>query len=128
MADQFPEEVRRLIIEHINSVEQLEVLLLLSGSPERGWDAEAVSKALYTQPEAAAMRLADLRVRGLLSLVEGSERLYRYHPSTPELDRLVSSLARVYRERRVAVITLIYSKPLDQVQAFADAFRLRKEK
>lgn len=124
----FPEEVRRFILDHISSVEQLEVLLLLKGSAPREWTAKAVSQALYTQPEAAAMRLADLQTRGLLAVREGPERQYNYLPGTPELAGTVNRLAEVYRERRVTVITMIYSKPSSPVQAFADAFRLRKEK
>jgi hypothetical protein len=40
---------------------------------------------------------------------------------------LVRRLDEVYKVRRVAVITLIYSKPDDPAQAFANAFRIRKE-
>jgi hypothetical protein len=36
-------------------------------------------------------------------------------------------LAALYQERRVAVITQIYSKPVKKVQTFADAFRFRRE-
>jgi hypothetical protein len=39
----------------------------------------------------------------------------------------VARLAGTYRERRVAVITLIVSKPLESVRAFSDAFRIRKK-
>lgn len=123
---EFPDDVRRFILDIINSVEQLETLLLLRGQPDREWSAQAVSQALYTQPEAAAMRLTDLHARGLLTVTEGPERLYRYRPATGDQDRLIGQLADVYRERRVAVISLIYSKPLNQVQAFADAFKFRK--
>lgn len=40
------------------------------------------------------------------------------------------ALARAYAERHIAVIDLIFSRPPDNsdpVQAFADAFRFRKE-
>jgi hypothetical protein len=127
MSDGFPEDVRRFILEHVNSVEQLEVLLLLRGRPDADWDAAAVSRALSTAPAAAAMRLADLHARGLLVPVKPGEARYRYGPAAPELARLVDGLAEAYRERRVAVVALIYSKPQTQVQAFADAFKLRKE-
>jgi hypothetical protein len=39
----------------------------------------------------------------------------------------VGDLAATYAERRVAVITLIASRPMDNVRAFSDAFRLRKK-
>jgi hypothetical protein len=127
MADPFPEDVQRFILENINSVEQLEVLLLLRNNPDKDWTAEAVGHALYTSEAAAVMRLTDLVARGFFSLAE-TETLYRYSPKPAERGRLVDAVAEAYKERRVAVITLIYSKPNDQVQAFADAFRLRKEK
>ena len=46
----------------------------------------------------------------------------------PELDQAVVRLAKDYAERRVTVITLIFSKPVDKLRTFADAFRLRKDK
>jgi hypothetical protein len=125
---EFPEDIRRLLLESITSVDQLEVLLLLRAHPEREWDPEQVSRELYTRPAAAAMRLADLHALRLVDLADRGKNLYRYRPGTPEQAGVVDRLAEVYKERRVAVITLIYSKPLSQVQSFADAFRLRKEK
>jgi hypothetical protein len=129
MADDFPEEVRRFILETINSVEQLEVLLLLRREAEQDWSAAAVGQALSTSTAAAGMRLTDLTSRGFLAATSaGSETTYRYASVAPERERLVDLLATTYAERRVAVISLIYSKPNDQVRAFADAFRLRKDK
>jgi hypothetical protein len=42
-----------------------------------------------------------------------SERRYRYDPAIGVLDETVTHLARVYKERRVSMITLIFSKPLE---------------
>jgi len=126
MSDQLPEDVRRFIVEHINSVEQLEVLLLLRAHPEQDWSADAVSQRLYTPPPAAAMRLSDLQARGFLSASDDG-KVWRYRPANAEVDAFIASLAEHYQERRVTVITLIYSKPHQQVQAFADAFKLRKD-
>ncbi|HUG90377.1 MAG TPA: hypothetical protein VML55_06070 [Planctomycetaceae bacterium] len=127
MADEFPDDVQRLLSEHISSVAQLEVLLLLREQRERAWSAAEVAKALYTTPEMVAEQLADLERRGLLAFDAGAEPQYRYWPASPELDNQVSRLDTIYRERRVAVITYIYSQPLDKVRTFADAFRLRKD-
>jgi hypothetical protein len=127
MADPFPEDMRRFVVENIDSVEQLEVLLLLRADPAREWDAAAVSQALCTSLESVTKRLAGLRAQGLLAGSGEAGGRYRYGPSTAEQNHLVGALAEAYRERRVAVITLIYSKPADPVQAFADAFKLRKE-
>jgi hypothetical protein len=123
-----PEEVTRFIIEHLTSVDQLETLLLLRSQPERYWDAEAVGQALYTQPTAASVRLADLHRQGLLAAETQEARAYRYAPATREIEQTISALAELYPAWRVRIISLIYSKPQDNVRAFADAFRWRQDK
>jgi DNA-binding MarR family transcriptional regulator len=128
MANSLPEDVKQFLTEHISSVAQLEVLLLLRRDPERMWTAGEVAKALYTTPEIVADQLSDLRKRGLVGSTGDSELKYRYSPETDELAEQVARLDTAYKERSVAVITFIYSQPVEQVRVFADAFRLRKEK
>jgi hypothetical protein len=124
MSERLPEDVQRFIVEHVNSVEQLETLLLLRSDPQKLWTVDEVSHALYTQSAAAQMRLGDLQARGLLAAHADDRWQYG---ATGDADELVGRLADLYRDRRVTVITLIYSKPQQQVQAFADAFKLRKD-
>jgi hypothetical protein len=126
MSEELPDDVRRFVIEHINSVEQLEALLLLWAEQDRDWTAKDVSQSLYTPPAAATMRLDDLQQRGFITSSGEAVRAYRYRAGQTAQDVLISRLADVYRERRVTVISLIYSKPHQQVQAFADAFKIRK--
>jgi hypothetical protein len=55
-------------------------------------------------------------------------RTFHYAPASGSpLDAAVAQLARDYAERRVTIITLIFSKPVDKLRSFADAFRLRKD-
>jgi hypothetical protein len=108
-----PEHIRRFLDTSITSVTQLEVLLLLHGNAAQEWSSSGVSHALYIQPESAARLLDDLITHGLLTLINGSERQYRYDPSTETLGRTVTQLAEFYKARRVTVITLIFSKPLN---------------
>lgn len=113
---------RRLIAEHIHSVEQLEVLLLLRAAPEKAWTAAEVARALVSQPDTAETRLTDLEQRRLIRLTDSG---WRYDPGPRE--REVSELAEAYNTRRVAVVGLIFSKPSDSVTSFSDAFRLRRD-
>jgi len=106
------EDIQKFLEAYIPSVEQLEVLLLLHENPAQEWRANDVSRALYRQPESAGKRLDALVRHGLVTMTDGSERRYRYHPATRMLDRTVRQLARYYKERRITIITLIYSKPL----------------
>lgn len=126
MSADFPVEARRFILDNLSSVEQLEALLLIRTDPTKDWTAEDLSKVLYSTPSAVQMRMDDLVARGLVLSATESPKAYRYEPKA-ERDQLLEMLAELYRERRVAVIGLIYSKQGSQVQAFADAFRFRKD-
>jgi hypothetical protein len=121
-----PEDVQRFLHQNIDSVEQLEVLLLLWRTPERGWSADEVATAVYSHPSSVVRRLALLLGQGLLR--EREQGCYQYAPRTAELHHTVTRLDHAYRERRVAVITLIASKPIENVRAFSDAFRIRRKK
>ena len=119
-------ELQRFVAEHIHSVEQLEVLLLLRNSGAREWTAPEVSRALSSHPHSVETRMLDLRARGLVESREGDHEFsFRYAPGAGT-GELVDELARAYAERRTSVINLIFSKPIDSVRTLADAFRLRK--
>ena len=127
MHGEFPSGLRIFIEQHIESVPQLEALLLLRKEPERQWDAGEIAKALYLPEDAAGSLLAEFARRGFAILVPATNWRYKYHPRDSATDQLIEQLAAIYQERRVAVISLIYSKPLHRVQTFADAFRFGKE-
>ena len=126
MTSVLPEDVHRFILTSIESVEQLEVLLLMHGAPNASWTPEAIARQLYSTPSSIRGRL-DALGRQKLVAAEGSPPTYRYRPGTESLAGTIDSVAECYRRRRVAVVTLIASKPLENVRAFSDAFRLRKK-
>ena len=127
MADEFTSDVKQFIDQNIESIAQLEALLLMCRDPERGWDAAEIAKSLYIPPELAATLLADFHRRRYVKLMSGSDSNYSYGPHEAKDDQLIKEIADTYQDRRVAITALIYSKPLNKVQTFADAFRLRKE-
>jgi hypothetical protein len=124
------ETVERFIQDHIQSVEQLEVLLLLSSAPDKEWTATEVSQNLYRQPESIESRLDDLHARGLLLVrpnAEQPEKGPRYHINTASRDlQTIKELEVAYRVRKDAVIRLIFAKPQDNLRVFSDAFRIRR--
>jgi hypothetical protein len=119
-----PDDVRDFILGHIDSVAQLEALLLLRKGAERDWSAADVAGRLYIDTPAAAELLARLAAEGICGASNG---LHRYDPATPELARLIDRLAETYARYLIPVTNLIHAKP-SRVQQFADAFRFRKEK
>lgn len=125
MTDDFSFNVKQFIDQNIESLAQLEALLLMRQDLHKSWDAEEIAKALYTSSELAAALLTDFGRRGFLkSLTDGR---YTFNAEDSQFSQLMDEIAAAYQERRVAVISLIYSKPLNKVQTLADAFRLRKE-
>lgn len=114
-----PESVREFVAKHIESVAQLEVLLLLRAAGDKEWTPQEVSAALVIQPEtAAASWLTELERRGLAGERNGA---YRYDP--PEQERpTLDALAESYATDRVALVALIFSKPGQRITHLADAF------
>ena len=116
-------------MEHIHSIEQLEVLILLRAAPDRAWSAPEVNHELQSSVMSIQDRLGDLAARGLLSVREAETTLvYRYAPSTDEIRRLCDELATAYKERRLAVVNLIYAKVESDVVSFSEAFKITRKR
>ena len=121
-----PRDVRALITEHLTSVAQLEILLLLHGAPQEQFQAAEVAERLRIDPTWAAEELRGLQGAGLLGH-DSATGAFRYAPRTTELAATVDGLARAFSTHRVSVITLLFSTPSEGIGSFADAFKLRKD-
>jgi hypothetical protein len=120
-----PMAVRRLIAHRIESVQQLEILLLLRAASDKEWSPEEVARALVTEVESSEDWLERMtRAR----LITSNGDSYRYAPATAEMEGAIDGLAESYAKYRVAVIALIFSKPSERVRTFSDAFRIRRGK
>jgi hypothetical protein len=123
-----PDHVQEFISNYVDSVELIDVLLLLKRQREREWTPDEVSQRIYTTARSAANRLEALRTCGIVSAADGAERTtYRYAPSTAEIERAINDLEQAYATRPTTVINLIFSKPSANIRTFADAFRLREK-
>ena len=127
MANEFPAEIEQFIAHNIESLAQLELLLHLRANRDRGWTCQELSKKLYVTPDVCSTIIADLERRGFILRDAADSDLYWYRSGATATDQLIDQLADLYQQRRVAVITQIYSRPVKNVQTFADAFRLRRE-
>ncbi|MBI3269310.1 MAG: Rrf2 family transcriptional regulator [Planctomycetes bacterium] len=122
------DEVRTLVDRLIDSVSELETLLLLHRERGRDWTTAEVAQRLYGSPEAAAGLLAELVKKGLLSATAGPTPGFRFGPKTAELERGAELLADAHARNLFALTTLIHGKAEARMRQFADAFRLRKER
>lgn len=127
MPSDLPDDLRRFIAEHLGSIAQLELLLLLAADAEKTWTAEEAAKALYISPEATLGFLEAMKSQGLIRRTAEGPPSYRFAPARPESEQLARELASFYKERRLTIINLIYASPVQKLQSFADAFRLRKD-
>ena len=80
--DDIPDVVRRLIAERIDSIPELEAILLLRLNRTLSWNVEEAGKALYVSPTVAAHILRILTERQFFSCSDGR---YRYAPASAEL-------------------------------------------
>jgi hypothetical protein len=119
-----PDDVREFIIRHLDSVAQLEALLLLRAQPQERWDIGRIAKRLYTGEQEIAELLSALCADGLLSVNDG---IYRYDCATPEQRSTLDRLANIYSRHLIPVTNLIHSKPR-RIRQFADAFKFRKDR
>lgn len=117
-------ELRRFIGQHLDSVESIEILLLLRRSPDTYWAAEATAGQLSIRLPNAAAKLDALSRSGLLAM-GGQTGAYRYAPRTEELRSAVDLLADAYANRPVSIINTIYSGNREKLRAFSDAFRMK---
>jgi hypothetical protein len=122
----FPPRVQRFLQTHIDSIEKLEVLLLLRAQASRTWTGAAVAQQLRIAEDSARRRLDDLCERALLACEQQDS--FRYAPLASSDALAVDELAATYAQRRVSVISFIFSQPMDRIRSFADAFRLKKDR
>lgn len=128
MLPELDKAVRELVREHVGSVIELEVLLLVSRSPARSFTAAEVARELRVSDEWTQGYLSRLSAKGILRERSGRPPAYAFAPSSPSTSDTVSRLAEAYARQRHTVIDLIYSEPDDEILTFADAFKLWKGK
>jgi hypothetical protein len=117
-----PDDVRRFVAAHIDSVSMLDVLLLLRAAPEKVWSVPETARALVSTDAMALTNLQRLRAEGLAAAESDG---FRYAPGREA--EAVESLADCYARRRHTVIALIYGSDLRQATTLADAFSLRRK-
>jgi hypothetical protein len=123
------DEIRRFIADEIHSVEQLEILLLMSGEPPRAWSVDAVYSVVRSSPESIRSRLEGFADRRIVTRAgEADAVTYRFAPAEASAWAAVSALREAYRLRSVKVIEAIYSRPPSALEEFAKAFTLKRDK
>lgn len=118
MADAtLPAEIRRFIARHLVTAAQADVLVLVQ-KERRRWTGADVGRELRIDTDQAESLLARLHRSGLLT----SEATgYAFAPRTPRLAALTEEFCALYPVYRVAIISLIFSRPAGSIRDFSDA-------
>jgi hypothetical protein len=125
--DPIPSDVSDFLTRYIDSIAQLEALLLLRHHPEPQWTAQEVAKRLYISEQQTAAILARLAEDRLVEWTDRAAGRVVYRPGSAALAEVVDRVAEAYRRHLVPITNLVHGKVQTRVQKFADAFKLRKE-
>lgn len=128
MESNIPTDVQQFVARYIRSLDQLEVLLLVSALPDREWSVDDVYNVVRSSPSVVAERLETLVNAGILSR-SGLPPVFRYQPRTEELAAVIPALSAAYKLSRHRIVELIYSptRSDDQLKSFTEAFRFKKK-
>jgi len=123
---EIPADILRFLEENIESVPQLETLLMMSETPGRHWLVADVAARNYITERRAEETLNALRRRGLVSVEQSAPR-FRFSPASEAVQELVIEVGRCYRANLSRIATFIHSKRSTPVEEFARAFDLKKD-
>lgn len=133
--DDLPEDVRALLHTHIESYEQLEVLLLLRRERYEEWTIAGLAARLRVHEDLVGSALERLKASGLVVATAAAPPAPRfaYRPSSSGLDAAAGRLDREYAEHPIRIIQLMSANAIERVRTaalhtFADAFVLKKDK
>lgn len=119
-----PADVLEFLDRFIDSIPELETLLMMSEDPQRAWTGPALAARIYVAPEKARAILEALHRRRLITEAEDG---YRFAPIDEEHRARVARVADTYRSKLVAVANFVHGKASASVMEFARAFDLKKD-
>ena len=124
----FSDEFCQFLQAAVPAVEAAELLLILRRDPARTLSfaeaAAALAPGVVISEAEAARFLEAFQARGLV--VIDAERRVQYRGAEPAAAH-VATLEKVYRERPVTLIRVIYGLRDSKIRSFADAFRLKRK-
>ncbi len=122
--DPIPAEVREFIHTYIESIADLEALLLLARTIGTKSTAASVAEQLYID-EAQAGEVLERLCAGGLARCQDGRFWFNDGPDGPRT--IVERLAELYTSHLISVTNLVHSRP-SGARAFAAAFKFRKDR
>lgn len=115
-----PFDVLELLQRRITGIDELAALLLVRSEPERRWAASTVAALLERSESWALPALESLCEAELLASPDDDtgEPRFSYRPA-PALESVVTTLARLYEERRADILRVLNDNAVDRIRAAA---------
>jgi hypothetical protein len=133
MPDTLPESVRAFLRDHVESYEQLELLLFLRTHAADEWPISALAERVRFPAEELDDAVRGLVAAGCIAERTQPGRTLRYAPSGEGQAEAIDALAAAYAARPLAIIKLMNANAIERVRSaamdtFADAFVLGRKK
>ncbi len=125
-APNISDRVLRFLAGNIDTVPQLEALLLLWHEASKSWTADEIAGRVYVTRETAQLILRSLQVRRLATGDDQAQ--FRYSKEWDESGTLMDEVATTYRRHLVRIATLIHNGASSPVRDFARAFHLKRDR
>lgn len=103
-------DIDRFILDRIDSIPQLEALVLLFQQLSASWSVERVARRLWIHAEDARSILQGLMRHQLVMQIGGDGEQCRYQ-ANPDYDRLIQAVTESYRTDTIRISRMIHSKP-----------------
>jgi len=97
MNDQLPREVRDVLHDHVHSVGELDLLMLLYTERDRLWDIDKICDALGSPPSSATIQLQAMAAAGL---AEHDANRWRFRAANDDSMTATEALSHAYHALR----------------------------
>jgi hypothetical protein len=127
---EIPNDVQQLLHEHVESYEQLEILLLFAGEPDRSWSGRELA-AKAGMPIGAAVDAAE-HLHQVAVLIRSESGGVARFSARSDLTATIDHLHEAHQRDRLGIMNLMTAFALERVRtsalrAFAGAFQLGKK-
>lgn len=106
-SDSLSSALEAFVTSNIETIAELETLILLRGNPQKAWRAADLAQRVYVSVTDAELMLQRLEQRGFLGSDDGAS--FRYNSNSSKAP-MVDQVALAYRKSLIALTHLVHSK------------------
>jgi hypothetical protein len=106
-----PSELYAFLLNHVDSVAELECLLLARTEVNESWTAEQMAQRLYISVRNAHQVLDSLVARGFMARNMATDAAnFKYAPNSEEVEQEIARMANLYTEYLIPVSQFLHAK------------------